>query len=384
MGDPRGLNEALANAFKKQKLLRTLFDLVAAQTRGGAPAGPREASTFIKKIWKEDALAGKSEAHVSNLRTRVNLILRDFYASHPNEFPSELSIDTNYRLAIVDRSRSVFASFWSSSFLPRARTIVDFSSPLFFRIDSDRYVRNIHTNEDHSTHLEGIRSQFGVSNTSNVVPSSHYFSAGEVVAALNLSRAFAKEKLHFEFLQYTKPPSSEGANWITIGCGRTSPTVRETQDLVTFPIRLEDSCIVISRDGHEELTVRDEVEQRETGPIRVAYAVVSRCPDLMEPRWQKTILAANHGRAAEGASLFVTDEAKLADVADRFKLQNGFPKYLQLLLRVRLSRERRESKVTVVDLVGHAFGEPNGRGTVDWNVTADLEMIGSLKKAAGV
>jgi hypothetical protein len=189
-----------------------------------------------------------------------------------------------------------------------------YTEPLFF-FDNQRriYVRVLDLNSEASRVPDDLTVKAErLLGSNDLVPSFHYQPSGEI-GARNLLLAWLRnyQVILREHITVDSKASrlclTETELWkghlIALGNRRTNEFIRELQDLAkgteTPPfIVIEDH---MARAGTEEF--RDEPER--------AYAAVSRLPNKFGG--VATLIAANHGRAAEKVAEFLTDDESLAE-----------------------------------------------------------------------
>ncbi len=242
--------------------------------------------------------------------------------------------------------------------------MIIYTEPLFFRRKNAlTYVREVHCNETGSvSKLKGVLKR-----TNDWVPSYHYVSSGEVMAVLRLVSELSYQPVAVLPKRSYSPPHEplprrstafiaefataktvpplhkikSDTHLIIIGSGRTSLILRELQNGLDFTI--EDDCIRVRNQKKEEKrTYEDENKDvaRETHLRK--YAVVSR---YYEDNGCITLIAANHGRAAQGAAEVLTDQNHFSRVITGKLTSPDLPRKFQLILEVPLSKEADDSYI---------------------------------------
>jgi hypothetical protein len=245
------------------------------------------------------------------------------------------------------------------------RNIILFTEPLFFRKrDELTYIRDVYCNSPAS--ISSLKSRLKI--TDEWVPSYHYVSAGEAMGVLRLVSELSYQSLtkapnsywppasrptgrtrmfNAEFATANRMPTLDrlgDTNLIVIGSSRTSSVLKELQVGQDFIM------------GHRKITL----EHRETGepeafedetrdlPDEVhvdKYAVLTR--KLDERGRCVTLVAANHGRAAQGALIYLTDQDKLIALFKhtKFGMPDEVPAHFQVIFKVVVSKLEGEANI---------------------------------------
>jgi hypothetical protein len=232
------------------------------------------------------------------------------------------------------RTATACSRFWQPYLSPAHPNILVYSELLFFRDAEGNFVRNIYVNDLASGEAE-IRERLKISQKQALTPTFHFVSAGEVASLLAITRAFGEigatiEHRNARFFNWA---DARRANLILLGSARINPFVRSLQG--GLPITITPLEIKVSNPQPGEPAAY-RGERRMEGELErlVEYALVTRRSGPVEGS-TVTMIAANHGRAIEGAGTFLTDEAHLRGLEEAFE-KTGVQRYFQLILRVEM------------------------------------------------
>jgi hypothetical protein len=215
--------------------------------------------------------------------------------------------------------------------VPSNPNLLVYSELLFFRDEDGNFVRNIYIN-DLATGPAELRQKLGGLAAGRLSPSFHFVSAGEVSCVLAVLRTFGALGAPIEVrnARFFSWADARRANLVLIGSSRTNPFVRSLHSGLPFVIT--DRTIENHEPRPDEQPSYSGTRSLEGRLERVIeYAVVTRRPG---PAGGSTVtmISANHGRAIEGAGVFLIDEAHLLGIMEAV----GQPRFFQLLLRVEL------------------------------------------------
>ncbi|MGQ9635050.1 MAG: hypothetical protein ACUVXB_12490, partial [Bryobacteraceae bacterium] len=221
--------------------------------------------------------------------------------------------------------------FWSPYLLPANPNILVYTELLFFRDPDGNFIRNIYINDLAGGEAE-LRQKLGGLAATPLSPSFHFVSAGEMSCLLAIQRTFAAlgAPLEIRNSRFFSWSDARRANLILLGSSRTNLFVRSLHSGLPFVIT--DRTIDNREPRSNELSSYSGSRSVDGRLERVIeYAVVTRRPG---PAGGSTVtmISANHGRAIEGAGVFLTEEAHLLGVLEAV----GRTPYFQILLRVEL------------------------------------------------
>jgi hypothetical protein len=252
--------------------------------------------------------------------------------------------------------------FWEPYLGQLKNNMVIFTEPLFYRRKGDlTYVRNVHWNEENPlTPLTPI-----ISNSDEWERSYHYMSSGEVMAILRLVSALGfrsnwppaqqgaatgspqrgKQDKTFQCSfatarEATKLTALEGINLVIIGSSRTNWMLKSLQTAEDFTV--DEKGIRVGASSIPQYS--DAID---TVPL-YKYAVLTRKVSDHGNHRAIVLIAANHGRAAEALMNRITDHTELAGLYRSLSLSDKLPDHLQVLFRVRISKDRGEAEIEEV------------------------------------
>jgi hypothetical protein len=205
--------------------------------------------------------------------------------------------------------------FWQPYLQDRIANIIVYTEPLFFHDGRTRFFRDWEVNRLPEG-AEQIRSRYPGLESEDVRPVFHYLSAGEMHCLLSLTRMFHEQAVPVETRNSRNVQWHElsRSNLVLLGSPRTNSFLESLQ-------------------GDQPLVVlNDHIERRSTGvaeqswrgtrfvdghlPRMREYAVVTRRPGVV-PGSCVTMIAANHGRAIEGAGHMLTLEDRVGEILAR-------------------------------------------------------------------
>lgn len=260
------------------------------------------------------------------------------------------------RTAVAPPVRAL-AQFWAP-YLDKYRPVVIITSELlFFRDSSGNYFRNIFVNNVESS-PGALRSLLSAVDPSELRPSYHFMSAGEVHCILTLMRFF------FESGIAAEPRNARFASWqdlrdsnvILIGSSRVNRFVDAMQQEECFRV---ESCEIVNHCAKAGEPARYTGARWFEGQLErlTEYALVTRRPGIV-PGTSITILSGNHGRVMEAASSFLTMEDKVHSLLEIAGIAGSdpFPQHVQFLLRVEMV-DFDEEVVSIIPICHH-IGSP--------------------------
>jgi hypothetical protein len=297
--------------------------------------------------------------------------------------------------------------FWAAYSAPTAYNRVVISELLFFRDNNQTYLRNVYCNDPRErSRLDYILSYDSLK---HLVPSYHYLSAGDVMALFHIFREFQQRKIHIDLgtvRENERLAQINTCNLILIGSSRTN-TLLQLLQLGQPYVLIEDGVRVV---GHlqagESVLYTDEVHRAiaidrqkvkdlayfrsldrrgsdvedwlwaERESLRQAeaeshllhkYAVLTRMPHPNHrPGFVITMIAANHGRAAEGVVEFLTEQSELGDLFRKMTSDTsdttGLPESFQVIFRVAVSRAQGEVEPETVEPIAWRIAETERQG----------------------
>jgi hypothetical protein len=249
---------------------------------------------------------------------------RAVFTETGSEEPAELS----------ERPKSALNRFWEPYFAGEAANVIVYTEPLFFRDDRGHYIRDFYVNDPAAANQLG--EWLPVGNLNSLSPCYHYLSAGEVHCLLSLSRMFHELGVPFETRNSRISSWNElrGANLILLGSPRTNTFLRSLQAEDAFLVT-ETSIEDRRPKARVSRSFRGSRYRDGTLPRMTEYAVITRRPSPT-PGCAVTMIAANHGRAIEGAGHLLTLEDRVQKLLWRLETGGGqgLPPEFQFLMKV--------------------------------------------------
>jgi hypothetical protein len=225
--------------------------------------------------------------------------------------------------------------FWRPYLTGARENILIFTELLFLRSDEGDFLRNIYVN-DLSAAREQLQERFPGLKLDKFRPTFHFASAGEVMCLLSLVRLFTELGVRIETRnsRFSSWTALRQANVILLGSARTNSFSDSLQGGNDFVIKADHIANLAPRAGEESVYRGARFTDGKLEKL-TEYALVTRRPSLT-PGCFITLIAANHGRAIEGAGDFLTHEDKLQELLITMQLAetDSLPPHFQLLLRV--------------------------------------------------
>jgi hypothetical protein len=330
-----------AHADILKRILRYLVDRSADPD---APP-PKEYELAVNAMGRPSSFDPRTDpivrVSVGSIRERLSA----YFGTEGREEPLRMEIPKGqYRVVFTpgapgrqasDKGASALMRFWEPYFGSQAGTVIVYTEPLFFRDGARRFVRDWSVNSLETGAAE-IRNRFPCLDSAEIFPVFHYLSAGEVHCLLSISRMFHELGIPIETRSSRNTTWHElsHCNLILLGSPRTNPFLESLQGdspLIVREHHIEDASTPAGEDpmfcGRR---FKDGRLNRMT-----EYAVVSRRPGVVE-NCCITVIAANHGRAIEGAGHVLTLEDRVFSVLSRMQVagEDPVPEWFQLLMKV--------------------------------------------------
>lgn len=225
--------------------------------------------------------------------------------------------------------------FWAPYTFKETANVLIYSDLLFFQDHQGNYVRNIYVNDPSADPCYG---KYKLPIMEDVVwsPSYHFVSAGEVHAMTLLMQWFhgAALNLSVHNSRFSSWKELMHCNLLILGSPRINSFMASLQGGCNFVV-CEDSIdnlapLPCEQAHYSGLRYRDGTLERAT-----EFALVTRQPGLSADT-VITMIAANHGRAIEGAGQFLTVEDNVGMLlnASGVGQRDPLPTGIQFLLRV--------------------------------------------------
>jgi len=227
--------------------------------------------------------------------------------------------------------------FWSSYLGQSRPTLVAYTEPLFFREGWGTYVRNLYVN-DPGTGNRQLIERLPELEARELHPSFHYLDAGEVHSMFLLMQFFHQVSASVGVRNARTASWHElrNSNLVLVGCTRTNPFMDMLQEETDFLIAEDEIRNLALRVG-EQPSYRGERYHDSKLPRYREYVLITRRPGPC-PNSTVTMIAANHGRAIEGATSLLTNGPDIVKLLSAIQVnqRTALPKRFQILLRVEM------------------------------------------------
>jgi hypothetical protein len=228
-----------------------------------------------------------------------------------------------------------FRKFWAPYLSGGFANVLLYSELLFFRDQYSNFVRSFCINDPFASEEE-LKSRIPNAEAGSLRPSYNFLSAGEARCMFSLLAMFhvLGAVIETRNSRYSSWNELQQCNVILLGSSRTSSFLDLLQSGNDFVV-MEDRIEIRDAQPHEDECYRgrrynDGKLQRVT-----EYALLTRRPSVA-PRCSITTIAANHGRAYEGAGRVLTLENELGRLLEKIGVEeaDSLPQHFQVLLRV--------------------------------------------------
>lgn len=234
-------------------------------------------------------------------------------------------------------SDRVLRHFWGQYLAQDRANLIVYTEPLFFREGWETYVRNLYVN-DLGTGHDQLINRLPELRTRELTPSFHYLDAGEVHSMFLFMQFFHDlgTPVAVRNARIASWHEMRSSNLVMVGCTRTNPFMDMLQEETDFVIA-EDEIRNLAPRGSELTSYRGERFHDSRLPRYREYVLVTRRPGA-HPDLTMTMIAANHGRAIEGAASYVTSAREISKLLSITGLDqcSALPKRFQILLRVEM------------------------------------------------
>ncbi|MBI1897708.1 MAG: hypothetical protein HYZ57_16230 [Acidobacteria bacterium] len=341
------LNRILASReFAHAHILKRILRYLVERSAEATNPAPKEYEIAVQAMGRPERFDPRTDPIVRVSVASIRDRLLAYFAGEGQQERLHLSIPKGQYLAVFTptgagqkpadeaHARSL-GRFWKPYLSGQAANVIVYTEPLFFRDDHGHYFRDWYVN-DLATGREQLRTRLGLESFGPLHPSFHYLSTGEVHCMLSLSRMFHEMGLPLETRNSRISSWNElgDSNLILLGSPRTNNFVSTLQGEESFVVdadRIENRGPV----GGEQACYRGR-RYLDGNLMRMSeYALVTRRPGL-SPGCAVTMIAANHGRAIEGAGHFLTLEDRVQSVIETMGLRRAshMPPHFQLLMQV--------------------------------------------------
>jgi hypothetical protein len=334
-----------AHAERLQRILRFLFD----RTRHEGDPPLKEYDIAVGALGRPESFDPKTDAFIRVSIATVREKLRAYFATEGQHERLCLTVPKGqYRVRFVDLGASAaegetpappglaVRKFWQPYLGDAASNILLYTELLFFRDGRGNYFRNMYEN-DPAADPEKLKRHLPDAAPGGIRPMLHFVTGGEMHGALSLMRAFHEmgSSLLVKNARFVFWADIRRANLIALGSSRTNPFVSTLEG---------EECLITGPESIENLEPRPGEEPSYPGQRRMSgnlermteFTLVTRRPGPVGNS-AITLIAANHGRALEGAVQFLTREDKLSGLLRILGAGTGnLPEHFQVLLRVEM------------------------------------------------
>jgi hypothetical protein len=227
--------------------------------------------------------------------------------------------------------------FWNSYLEQSRPNLVAYTEPLFFREGWGTYVRNLYVN-DPGTGNRHLIERLPELEARELHPSFHYLDAGEVHSMFLLMQFFHQlgASVAVRNARIASWHEMRESNLVLVGCARTNPFMDMLQEHTDFIIA-EDEIRNLALRGGELSSYRGERYHDSKLPRYREYVLITRRPGSCANS-TVTMIAANHGRAIEGATSLLTAGPQIVKLLSAINVNQraALPKRFQILLRVEM------------------------------------------------
>jgi hypothetical protein len=231
----------------------------------------------------------------------------------------------------------VLKCLWNAYLAQKRTNVLVYTEPLFFREGWETYVRNLYVNDPEDGNRK-LTERLPELRTRKLHPSFHYLDAGEVHSMLLLMQFFHEmdSRVSVRNARISSWHEMRHSNLVLVGCTRTNPYMDMLQEETDFII-VEDEIRNLSPLDGEQRSYRGERYYDSKLPRYREYVLITRRPGSSQNS-TITMIAANHGRAIEGATSHLTTAREVAKLFSFLNIDQHsvLPKRFQILLRVEM------------------------------------------------
>lgn len=339
-------SKPFANASSLKRVLKYLCD----QTHNPESSPLQEYSIALDALGRPPDFDPKLDPIVRVDVAQIRRRLQTYFDTEGRHERLRLAIPKGqYRVAFTERDAAeaerpgeapdatALERFWRP-YLDRCQdNVLMITELLFFRDSKGNFVRNIYVN-DLSSARTALAAKVPDLILEGFQPSYHFVSAGEVHCMLALVNAFSSMGVPLDCRnsRFSSWNTLRDTNVIVLGSSRTNSFLDSLQGGEDFVITAERIENRAPQAGEREFYCGTRFLDGNLETV-TEYAVVTRRRGLV-PSGAITTIAGNHGRAIEGAGMFLTDETQLQELLASRDIVAGerLPDHFQLLLAIDL------------------------------------------------
>lgn len=290
----------------------------------------------------------------------------------------------------------VVKKLWHPHLVDGSATRIVFAEPTFFRNADRFYLRNLDCNEPDDRWM--FWSLLEKDETEKLIVSYHYLPAGELLAVLNVMAEFQRRGVFLDFgTTKTYPAWSllSDENVILVGSSRSNPHIAKLQQ--GHPITVTKDGVQTTRpdgtskkytDGIEALPLIER-DSRKVEIARLAYLHWEEHGESEEQNWHWaereydrrlldaipaaqftkyvvvtrrsstsgrviTMIAANHGRAAQGVAKYLTEPESVKILLRDFMkvgVAEELAAHFQILFEVQMTKEKGDVEAQGIEAI---------------------------------
>lgn len=326
------LVEHVARGERERPTLEYLFKVASEDLGKKEPRHIGEADLALH-VWGSVAKADAARSLISRLRKD----LVEFFSKHSVGRKQKIKVTIGSREYALrfdlnnppEMAQDRVREFWSPYFLSDHPTRLYYPEPLFFQ---DSHKTKFHNPEVSAADLKRF-SYLGIKETL-----SHNFSfvsSGSVRAMFSLFDCFyGKNSIIASALRPTVKALPEAdEDIIVIGTRSSLPLITTLE--ASLPLKSDAETLLKECGGGEEGEATVSKKQSPSG-AQMHWGLCTRRPHRFRGR-SLTIFSGTHDHAVAATISYMTRQVDLKDLAYRFRPENFFPDYLQVLFRVNIN-----------------------------------------------
>jgi len=234
-------------------------------------------------------------------------------------------------------SDRILRHFWGQYLSKEQANLIVYTEPLFFREGWETYVRNLYVNDLENGQVQ-LMNRLPELRARELTPSFHYLDSGEVHSVFLFLQFFHDlgASVGVRNARIASWHEMRRSNLVMVGCTRTNPFMDMLQEKTDFVIAEDEIRNLSPRDN--ELTSYRGQRYRDSRLARYReYVLITRRPGAYQDSTM-TMIAANHGRAIEGAASYLTRAQEVSKLLSIINVDQSsmLPKRFQVLLRVEM------------------------------------------------
>jgi len=352
--------------FAHAHLLKRVLQYVCERSADPAAPPPKEHEIAIEAMGRPVSFDPRTDPIVRVTMAGIRGRLLAYFANEGRDEPLRLTIPKGrYRAVFTEAIReasgepaavgtSALSRFWAPYLCRPTPVVIAYTEPLFFRDARGRYVRDLYVNDPAAA--SELSRWLRPSAAAALSPCYHYLSAGEVHCLLSLSRMFHELGIPVETRNSRLASWSELhlVNLILLGSPRTNLFLRSLQPEQGFVVT--ERSVDDRRPSARRRIALEGRRYRDGELTRMTeYAVITRRPSPA-PGNAVTMIAANHGRAIEGAGHLLTLEDRVQELLERLGASEGRPLPEQFQLLMKVETIDLDDEVVHVECIAHWTG----------------------------